>query len=362
MLGIDAFSIQMTLTDRVPYSQTVIVRSNNAHPDRAVATQPFLWEMTGAKKISIRNMPSVRNIDPHLLACLEVLVAEQHVTRAAERMNMTQSGMSNALARLRTLFGDPILVRTSHGMEPTARAITLARRISHALTSLDAIIASKSTFNPATDHASFELVASDYVASTLVTKVVSRLRDTAPHVAISIDQPNPGSVRRWLEEGIFDIAIGYWPTFDYGDLYGSTVFSDRLSCIVRSDHPTVGDELNIDDYLALRHAMFGSVNSTISSIDMKVDEALRGRGEKRNIGLNVPNFLVLPYIVANSDMIATIPTNFAKMSADQHAVRVLPLPFPVAEINVTMVWHGRTNADAAHMWFRDLVREAGRLL
>src|SRR3546814_15452849 len=108
--------------------------------------------------------------------------------------------------------------------------------------------------------------------------------------------------------------------------------------------------------------MFGSINSTISSIDMKVDEALRGRGENRSIGLNVPNFLVLPYIVANSDMIATIPTNFARMSAEQHAVSVLPLPFPVAEINVTMVWDGRTNADAATMWFSDLVREVGRLL
>src|SRR3546814_1267440 len=79
-------------------------------------------------------MPNARNIDPHLLTCLEVLVEERHVTRAAERMNMTQSGMSNALARLRILFGDPILVRTSHGMEPTARAITLARRIGHVLT------------------------------------------------------------------------------------------------------------------------------------------------------------------------------------------------------------------------------------
>lgn len=307
-------------------------------------------------------MPSARNIDPHLLTCLEVLVTERHVTRAAERMNMTQSGMSNALARLRTLFDDPILVRTSHGMEPTARAITLAQRISHVLTSLDSIIASKSTFDPATDHASFELVASDYIASTLIAKVISRLRGAAPHVTISIDQPNPGSIRRWLDEGLFDIAIGYWPTFDYGDLYGSTVFSDRLSCIVRMNHPTIGDDLTIEDYLSLPHAMFGSINSTISSIDMKVDEALRDRGDRRRIGLNVPNFLVLPYIVANSDMIATIPTNFAKLSAEQHAVRVLPLPFPVAEIDVKMVWHSRTNADAAHMWFRDLVREVGRSL
>src|SRR3546814_17061952 len=94
-------------------------------------------------------MPNARNIDPHLLTCLEVLVEERHVTRAAERMNMTQSGMSNALARLRILFGDPILVRTSHGMEPTARAITLARRIGHVLTGLYSIIASKYHFNTA---------------------------------------------------------------------------------------------------------------------------------------------------------------------------------------------------------------------
>src|SRR3546814_1090970 len=87
-------------------------------------------------------------------------------------------------------------------MEPTASAITLARRIGHVLTSLDSIIESKSAFNPATDHASFELVAADYIASTLVTKVVSRLRGTAPNVAISIDQPNPGSLRRWLDEEI----------------------------------------------------------------------------------------------------------------------------------------------------------------
>src|SRR3546814_14451179 len=100
------------------------------------------------------------------------------------------------------------------------------------------------------------------------------------------------SLFRSLDEGIFDIAIGYWPTFDYGDLYGSTVFSDHLSCIVRTDHPTVGDELTMEDYLASRHAMFGSLNSTISSIDMKVDAAIRGRGEKSSIGLHVPNFSV----------------------------------------------------------------------
>src|SRR3546814_10874455 len=106
----------------------------------------------------------------------------------------------------------------------------------------------------------------------------------------------------------------------------------------------------MEDYLASRHAMFGSINSTISSIDMTVDEALRGRGEKRSIGLNVPNFLVLPYIVANSAIIATIPTNFSRMSAVQHEVRVLLLSFPVSEINVTMVWHGSTNAASAQMW------------
>src|SRR3546814_11010637 len=121
-------------------------------------------------------------------------------------MNMTQSGMSNALARLRILFGDPILVRTSHGMEPTARAITLARRIGHVLTSLDSIIASKSTFNTATDHASFELVDSDYIASTLVTKVGSRLRGNAPNAAISINQTNPGTARTWLNQGKLEKA------------------------------------------------------------------------------------------------------------------------------------------------------------
>src|SRR3546814_8055095 len=106
-------------------------------------------------------MPNARNIDPHLLTCLEVLVEERHVTRAAERMHMTQSGLSNALARLRILFGDPILVRTSHGREPTARAIPLARRIGHVMTSLDSIIESKSLFYPATEQESFELVALD---------------------------------------------------------------------------------------------------------------------------------------------------------------------------------------------------------
>ena len=307
-------------------------------------------------------MPTAKNIDPHLLACLETLVEERHVTRAAERMNMTQSGMSNALARLRVLFGDPVLVRTSSGMEPTARAIALAKRVSRVLTDLDSILSSRSTFEPLSDAASFKLVASDYIASTLIAKVVCEMRDIAQEVTISIDQPKPASIRRWLDEGLFDIAIGVWPTFDYGELYGSTVFRDCLSCIVRKDHPGIHEELTFEDYIGSRHVMFGSGKTSISSIDAMIDEALSDRGERRRVGLNVPNMLVLPYIVAGSNMIATVPSNFARMSAEQHALNVLPLPFPIAEINVTMVWHSRTNADAAHVWFRNLVRHVGHSL
>lgn len=305
-------------------------------------------------------MSSNRTSELHLLACLDALLHERQVTRAAERMNMSQPGMSNALAKLRQKLQDPLLVRTSQGMVPTERALQLQASVRAALRHVDAAFAAQATFDPATATHHFKIAMSDYVSMLFMPAIMDTLVREAPGMRVALGPSDALRLRERLEEDGFNLCIGYYTEMPEG-LHISDIFSDSICCIARVGHPVFRGEINLDDYAAQPQIlMVGGTHTT--TLEAKTDAALKALGRSRNIVLWNPSQLTLPAIVANSDLIATVPMELARRSEVRLQLQVLDLPFQVPDMRLSMVWHELTHHDAAHRWLRQKFRDVADTL
>ncbi|WP_077001820.1 LysR family transcriptional regulator [Variovorax sp. KK3] len=301
-------------------------------------------------------MTSNRIVDLHLLACLDALLQEKQVTRAAEKMNMSQPGMSNALARLRQKLQDPLLVRTSQGMVPTERALQLQTSVRAALRHVDAALESQATFDPAKARNTFKIAMSDYVSMLFMPSIMNALVREAPGVHVEIGPSDALRLRERFEEDGFNLCIGYYADMPEG-LHVSDIFTDSVSCIARAGHPMVRGKISLDDYASLPHIlMVGGTHTT--TLESRTEEALRRAGGRaRNVVLWMPNLVTIPLLVAGSDLIATVPTEIAMRSEARLGLQVLPAPFAAPELRLSMVWHELTHHDAAHRWLRQKFRD-----
>ncbi|MET0210785.1 MAG: LysR family transcriptional regulator [Burkholderiaceae bacterium] len=301
-------------------------------------------------------MTSSRIVDLHLLACLDALLQEKQVTRAAERMNMSQPGMSNALARLRQKLDDPLLVRTSQGMVPTERALQLQASVRAALRHVDAAMESQTSFDPARARNTFKVAMSDYVAMLFMPAIMNWMARECPGVHMVLGPSDALRLRERFEEDGFNLCIGYYADMPEG-LHVSDIFSDSVSCIARVGHPAIRGSVSLDSYASLPHVlMVGGTHTT--TIESQTDDALRlAGGRKRNVVLSMPNLLAVPALVAGSDLIATVPTEIAMRSDARLQLQVLAPPFEAPRIQLSMVWHELTHHDAAHRWLRQQFRD-----
>jgi DNA-binding transcriptional LysR family regulator len=296
-----------------------------------------------------------RHIDLHLLACLEALLQEGSVTRAAQKMGMSQPGMSNALARLRQLTSDALLVRTSQGMQLTPRAHELAVPVRKGLAAMEEIFADHRPFDPAQAQGVVTIAAADSVGIMLVPRLMQLLGEFAPGVTVDMRLPDPAHVREWLRDGECDLAIGYFPDLPDG-LRSSSLFSQSLTCVVRRGHPDIRAGMSMADYVNARHVVFGSPFALLSTMETSMDEALARLGHKRNQGMRVSSVLLTPYVVAQTSMVATLPTWMARHYAEILPLESVPLPFEAPDIDSRMVWHERTHQVGLHQWIREQLR------
>jgi DNA-binding transcriptional LysR family regulator len=304
-------------------------------------------------------MTSNRLIDLHLLACLDALLQEKQVTRAAELMNMSQPGMSNALRRLRHKLQDPLLVRTSHGMVPTERALQLQASVRAALRHVDAALDSKTTFDPATARNTFKIAMSDFASTLFMPSIMGAIVRDAPGVRVIIGPSDALRLRERFEEDGFNLCIGYYTDMPEG-LHVSDIFTDSVSCIARVGHPSVRGKLPLNAYASLPHILMVGGTHTMT-LEMQTDEALRrAGGAARNVVMSLPNQLSIPSVVASSDLVATVPTELARRSDVRMRLQVLPPPFRIPPMRLSMVWHELTHHDAAHRWLRQLFREVAQ--
>ncbi len=292
----------------------------------------------------------LKGVDLNLVLALDALLAERHVTRAATRLGITQSAASHALARLRELIGDPLLVRGARGvMVPTPRAEALAPQIHRVLADLSGALRGE-TFDPATAKRTFRIGASDYVELVLLPRLIERLARLAPNIDIWIHAGYAEHGDAELAAGGIDLAIGPpQGTMRAAGSYEKVLFDESFTCIVREDHALAGGRMTLARYCAASHLLIAPRSQPGSY----VDSALVRLGRTRRIALAVPHFLVVPYIIAGTDLVATIATRVAALFADRLGLATMPPPIPIPKFQIALAWHERNHGDAPQRWLRD---------
>lgn len=303
--------------------------------------------------------PAMKPLDMHQLACLDALVAEAHVSRAAARMGIGQPAMSEVLARLRLAFGDPLLVRTRGGMTPTPRALHAAAQAREALRLVEDALGGPPRSDPKSAAVDLRIVALSSLAFSLLPRLVRSLEKKAPNVRVLVQ---PGDVRRtreMLESSECDMVIGYPPSVAPG-LHAQALFRLPLVAIARRGHPRIKGRMPIEDYLDIPHVVLGAGPNPVSTIEATVERSLRRRRVQRKVGVRVPDLLVSIAVVAGTDMIATVPERIAREFAGMLSLQVMRAPLALADPNILMIWHERTHRDPTHRFLRQAVREVGR--
>jgi LysR family transcriptional regulator, mexEF-oprN operon transcriptional activator len=300
-------------------------------------------------------MTTNRRLYLQLLAHFDALVTEKHVTRAAEKMGIGQPAMSGALSRLREMFNDPILVRTSAGMEPTERALLLAQQINEAMRLIEDAISHEESVDllEATGH--YRILASEGIAHLLLPRLMRIVRSKAPNLQLSV---SPGDIRvlnNILRDGEADLGIGFVRS-PAENLYSTVIYHQRLVCIASIDHPTIRDSISLDELLAFPHVVWGGPPVPYPTMEVLIDELLAERQTARKVGLRIPTFLLAPEIVAQTDMLAILPERVARPYAGKQ-LQVFQLPFNVGSIDICMYWHERKHRDPVHAWLRSAIKE-----
>ncbi|KFZ30155.1 LysR family transcriptional regulator [Pseudidiomarina salinarum] len=306
-------------------------------------------------------MNNVKDIDLNLLVYLDVLLRERNVTKAAAQLNITQPAMSNGLKRLRTLLNDPILVRTSEGMLPTATALRMQEPVRQILYSVEEMVQPAREFDPATSDRVFRIMASDYAASTLMPQLLASLKQQAPAVTLDIMTPSDISFHD-VENGKVDLAINRFEKLPQS-FHQKELWKDDFSCLMRSDHPLLHD-YSLENYLKAEHVWvsktgFG-VGVGMDPHDVQklgwVDGALAKLGHKREIRVFTRNYHVAMHL-ARQGLIATVPSRAARLYADDPEFVVKPPPFAIPALDLAMIWTPLLHHDTGHRWFRQLITD-----
>ena len=293
------------------------------------------------------------------LQYLLVLVEERHVTRAAERVGVGQPAMSTVLSRMREVFKDELLVKTSSGLEVTSRAIEIARTIRNLIDMCDARGLQASRFDPAQTQMHWRIMASDGVARTLLPGAMASLSKQSPHMCFSVQPGDPRRLSEYLCNSDFDLCLTFARS-PGGTLRQSILYSQQLVCIARVGHPKVQDAIDLPKFTHLAHVRWGGHPLAQATMEAVVDEALQHQGLARKVTLTVPALSLLPEIVAGTDLLAVVSGQVARDAAQYLPLQILPLPVDVPSVDVSMVWHERRQHDPAHQWLRDVLRTASK--
>ena len=298
---------------------------------------------------------SLAQLDLNLLVALEVLLVEKQVTRAARRLGITQSAMSQTLQRLREALGDPILVRRGTTMAPSPRAAALAGPLRAALRALERLVLEPPRFDPAASERVFRLAAFDIYSVSILPRVLARLGEAAPRAAVEVVPLAMDRVFDQLRSDDIDLALMV-PRDPPGDLAHVGAFEDSLVSMVRADHPILAAEVTPAAFVRWPHARGRLVDGGPSAIDALL-EALHLR---RHVQLRLPHFLAAPALVSATDLIITMPRSLAGVLAPQWPVATFAPPVPQVPYTVELVWSRHVDADEGHRWFRELVLDVAQ--
>lgn len=307
---------------------------------------------------------NINKVDLNLLVYLDVLLREKNVTRAADQLSITQPAMSNGLKRLRELFSDPLLVRTSEGMMPTERALELQPVVRDVLAKLESALQPETDFVPLESNRTFRIMASDYAETTLLARVIGELRSKAPGVTLDIVTPSDVSFHD-VELGKVDMAINRFEDLPLS-FHQKVIWYDSFSCMVAADHPSLPN-LDLDTYLSHKHVWvsktgFGAGVGIDPNEVQKlgwVDVELAKFNKKRDISVFTRHYHMAMWMAKEQGLIATVPSKAAEHYANNPEVVITEPPFDIPPIALKMAWSPLLHHDAGHIWLRRLIVEIG---
>ena len=308
---------------------------------------------------------NLERVDLNLLIYLDVLLREKNVTRAAEQLGVTQPAMSNILRRLRNLFNDPLLIRSSEGMTPTERALELQPRIRDALSDLSMILEPRTEFRPYTSNRVFRIMTSDYAEATLVPRLVKALRSEAPNVVLDFLTPSDVSYRD-MEQGKVDLAINRFNEIPQS-FHQVLVWRDSFSCLLNHKHPAANN-LNLKSYLDAQHIWVSKTGMGVGfGVNPEkqaglgwIDQALERIGQKRKISVFTRHYQMPALLASNVDLVATLPTRIARLQAKSQNLLIKDPPFYIPEFELKMAWCPLLHHHPAHRWLRLLILYVAR--
>ena len=307
----------------------------------------------------------IGRIDLNLFEYLDVLLRERNVTRAASHLGLSQPAMSNGLRRLRVLFDDPLLVRTSEGMTPTERARELQPIIRDVLAKVDKAVQPQSAFDPANSDRVFRIMASDYAESTIFPDILRELREQAPGVALDIMTPSDVSFPD-VEQGKVDMAINRFDSLPQS-FHQQTIWKDGFACLFGANNP-VRNDFTLDNYLKAQHIWVSKtgmgVGVGIDPDDVQrlgwVDGALSRLGKKRHITVFTRHYHAAMLLAKQQDLIVTIPGRAARLQQNNHEFILREAPFAIPPIDLKMAWSPLLQNNPAHQWMRSLIIKVAR--
>jgi DNA-binding transcriptional LysR family regulator len=312
---------------------------------------------------------NVDRFDLNLLIYLDVLLRERSVTKAAQALGITQPAMSNGLKRLRELFGDPVLVRTSDGMSATERALQLQPLVRNILAEVDSAVQPTGKFEADISESVFRIMVSDYAEATLVPAMVKRLRREAPGIILDFLTPSDVTYKD-VEQGKVDMAINRFDQLPQS-FHQKTLWRDDFSCLVNPSNPVLKN-FCLKGYLSANHIWVSKTGMGVGtgvnpSKDKAVqlgwvDEALSKAGFKRNISVFTRHYQMPALLAMNNDLIATLPTKVARMQALTGDLKMVDAPYDIPEFELKMAWSPLLHHNPSHRWMRTLIAEESEKL
>jgi len=291
-----------------------------------------------------------RNIDLNLLVVFNEIYQEQQISGVAKRLNLSQPAVSNALSRLRRTFDDQLFVRTKVGMQPTPLAERLAEPVRLALNGLTLALNVQEKFEAATSARSFTVGLTDVAELYFMPRLIQHCTRESPSVKISTERTGRLDLMSEMGSGRIDIAIGAFREVSDA-LFQRRLFRQPYVVLMRDRHPLAAQTLTLKRYLAAQHLMVNSSESPYDRINLDLEKA----GVMQQVRFSVPHFTAVPYIIANSDLLVTVPQKLAESAAQPFNLTSQAAPLRLPELQTNIFWHRRYNQDHGNVWLRNLI-------
>jgi DNA-binding transcriptional LysR family regulator len=295
--------------------------------------------------------------DLNLLRVFTALMEERSVTRAADRLGITQPALSNALNRLRDILHDPLFIRERYGMQPTQKAEELAPGMMEAIGQLDSLVLGQQAFDPENANLLITLAPNSYAEYVLIPAVVARLQALAPGIKLRVTPYGNDLAETGVISGTTALVMGRF--VDPPDnLVVQHLMDDSLACVVRADHPEIGNTISKAQYETLKHVNVMPPGKMRAGLFQALDR----QGLKREVVVSVTHFLSVPEVIATTDYCTTLPSQICNRLLSDTRLKILPTPVDLGTFPIDMAWHVRYRHDPAHRWLRTMIEEVARSL